>query len=171
MARWGWFISESAPSWHQLTPGFTHPTHPSVSCSVHSLSHVRLFATPWTAACQASLSITNSQSLLKLMSMESVMPSNHLILCRPLFFLPSIFPSIRVFSDESILHIRWLKYWSFSFCVSPSNEYSGLISFRMDSLQSKGLSMAFSNTTLSILQCSAFFLTSIYDYWKNHSFD
>ena len=90
--------------------------------SVQSLSHVRLFATRWTAARQASLSITNSQSLLKLMSIESVMPSNHLILCRPLLLLPSIFPSIRVFSNESVLHIRWPKYWSFSFSISPSNE-------------------------------------------------
>ena len=89
-------------------------------------------ATPWTAACQTSLSITNSHSLLKLMSIESVMPPNHLILCRPLLLLPSIFPSIRVFSNESGLHIRWPKYWSFSFTISPSNEYSGLISFRMD---------------------------------------
>ena len=100
--------------------------------SVQSLSCVRLFATPWTAACQASLFITNSQSLLKLVSIESVMPSNHLILCRPLLLLPSIFPSIRVFSDEPVLHIRWPKYCSFSFSISPSNEYSGLISFRMD---------------------------------------
>ena len=100
--------------------------------SVQSLSHVQLFATPWTAAHQASLSITSSWSLLKLMSIESVMPSNHLILCRPLLLLPSIFPSIRVFSNESVLHIRWPKCWSFSFNISPSNEYSGLISFRMD---------------------------------------
>ena len=100
--------------------------------SVQSLSHVRLFVTPWTAAWQASLSITNSQSLLKLMSIESVMPSNHLILCCPLLLPPSIFPSIRVFSNESVLHIRWPKYWSFSFSISPSNEYSGLISFRME---------------------------------------
>ena len=99
---------------------------------VQSLSCVRLFATPWTAARQASLSITNSLGLLKLMSIKSVMPSNHLILCRPLLLLPSIFPSIRVFSSESVLHIRWPKYWSFSFSISPSNEYSGLISFRMD---------------------------------------
>ena len=99
---------------------------------VESLSHVQLFATPWTAPCQASLSITNSWSLLKLMSIESVMPSNHLILCHPLLLPPSIFPSIRVFFNESVLHIRWPKYWSFSFSVSPSNEYSGLISFRMD---------------------------------------
>ena len=96
------------------------------------LSHVWLFATPWTAAHQASLSITNSLSLLKLMSIESVMPTNHLILFRPLLLLPSIFPSIRVFSNESVLFIRWPKYWSVSFSISPSNEYSGLISFRMD---------------------------------------
>ena len=100
--------------------------------SVQLLKQVRLFATPWTAAHQASLSITNSQSLLKCMSVESVMPSNHLILCHPLLLLPSIFSSIRVFSSESALPIRWLKYWSFSFNISPSNEYSGLISFRMD---------------------------------------
>ena len=100
--------------------------------SVQSLSRVWFFATPGTAACQASPSITNTQSLLKLMSIELVMPSNHLILCRPLLFPPSIFPSIRVFSSESVLHIRWPKYWSFSFSISPSNEYSGLNSFRMD---------------------------------------
>ena len=100
--------------------------------SVQSLSRVRLFAAQWPAACQASLSITNSQSLLRLMSIESVMPSKHLILCRPLLLLPSIFLSIRVFSNESVLHIRWPKYWSFSFSISPSNEYSGLISFRID---------------------------------------
>ena len=102
--------------------------------SVQLLSCVRLFATPWTAAHQASLSITNSRSLLKLMSIESVMPSNHLILCRPLLLSPSIFPSIRLFSNESALCIRWPKYWSFSFNISPSNEHSGLISFRMDCL-------------------------------------
>ena len=96
------------------------------------LSHVRLFATPWTTAHQASLSITNSWSLLKLMSIKSVMPSNHLILCHPLLLLPSIFPSIRVFSNESALHIRWLKDWSFCFSVSHSNAYSGLISLRTD---------------------------------------
>ena len=100
--------------------------------SVQSLSCVQLFATPWTAAHQASLSITNSRSLLKLMSIESVMPSNHLILCRPLLLLPSVFPSIRVFSSESALHKRWPKYWSFIFSINPSNEYSGLISVRMD---------------------------------------
>ena len=99
---------------------------------VQSLSHVQLFVTPWTAAHQASLSVTNSRSSLKPMSFDSVMPSNHLILCHPLLLLPSIFPSIRVFSNESALHIRWPKYWSFSFNISPSNEQPGLISFRMD---------------------------------------
>ena len=100
--------------------------------SVQSLSHVWLFVNPWTAAGQVFLSITNSRSLPKLMSIESVMPSNHLILCHPLFLLPSIFPSIRVFSNESVLHIRWPNYWSFSFNISPSTEQSGLISFTMD---------------------------------------
>ena len=100
--------------------------------SVQSLIHVQLFAIPWTAACQASLSITNSWSLLKLMSIKSVMPSNRLILCCPLLLPPSIFPSIRVFANESVLRIRWPKYWSFGFSISPSNEYSGLISFRTD---------------------------------------
>ena len=116
--------------------------------SVQSLSHVQLFATPWTAACQVFLSITNSQRLLKLMSIESVMPSNHVILCRPLLLLPSIFPSIRVLSSESILHIRWPKYWSFSFSISPFNEYSGLISFRMDWLDF----LAVQGTLKSLLQ-------------------
>ena len=102
--------------------------------SVQSLSHVRLLLTPWTAAHEASLSITNSWSLLKLMSIELVMPSSHLILCHPLLLLPSIFPSIRVFSNESVLRIRWPEYWSFSFNISPSNEYSGLMSFRMNRL-------------------------------------
>ena len=100
--------------------------------SVQFLSHVQLIATLWTAACQASLSITNSCSLLKLTSIELVMQSNHLILCHPLLLQPSVFPSIRVFSNESFLHIRWPKYWSFSFSISPSNEYSGLISLRID---------------------------------------
>ena len=119
--------------------------------SVQSLSRVRLFATPWTAAHQASLPITNSQSLLKLMSIESVMPSNHLVFCCPLLLLPSIFPSVRVFSNVSVLHIRWPKYWSFSFSISPSYEYSGLIPLGLTgwiSLQSKGLSRVFSNTTV-----------------------
>ena len=119
--------------------------------SVQSLSCIRLFATPWTAARQASLSITNSRSPPKPMSIELVMPSNHLILCRLLLLLPSIFPSIRVFSNESALRIRWPKYWSFSFNLSPSNEHPGLISFRMDWLDLlavQGLSRVFSNTTL-----------------------
>ena len=116
--------------------------------SVHSLSRVPLFATPWTAARQASLSITNSLSLLKLTSIESVMASNHLILCHPLLLLPSIFPSIRVFSNESVLRIRWPKYWSFSFSISPTNEYSGLISCRMDWLDL----LAVQGTLKSLLQ-------------------
>ena len=111
--------------------------------SAQSLSHVQLFVTPWIAARQASLSITNSHSLLKLMSIESVMSSNHLIICRPLFLLPSIFPSIRVFSNESVLCIRWPKYWSFSFNISPSNEHPGLISFRMDWLDLLAVQGAF----------------------------
>ena len=110
----------------------TNPEYLFRLSSVQSLSRVQLFETPWTAARQDSLSITNSWRLLKLMSIESVIPSNHLILCRPLLLLPSIFPSIRVFSSESVLCIRWPKYWSFSCNISPSNEYSGLISFRMD---------------------------------------
>ena len=116
--------------------------------SVELLGHVQLFATPWTAAHQASLSITNSWSLLKLMSIELVMPSNHLILCCPLLLPPSIFPSIRVFSSESVLCIRWPKYWSFSFSISPSNEYSGLIFFRMDWLDL----LAVQGTLKSLLQ-------------------
>ena len=103
----------------------------NIEYDVQSFSHVQLFVTSWTAACQDSLSITNSHSLLKLMSIKSIIPSNHLILCHPLL-LPSIFSSIRVFSKESVLCIRWPKYWSFSFSISPSNEYSGLISFRID---------------------------------------
>ena len=132
--------------------------------SVQSLSRVQLFATPWTAAHQASLCITNSWSLLKLMSIESVMPSNHLILRQPLLLLPSMFPSIRVFSNESALRIRWPKYWSFSFNISPSNEHPGLISFRMDWLDLfaaqgtlKSL-LQHHSSKASILQCSAFFL-------------
>ena len=128
--------------------------------AVQLLSHVRPFATLQTAAHQASLSITNSQSLLKLMSIKSVMPSNHVILCCPLLLLPSIFPSIRVFSSESVIHIRWSKYWCFSFSISPSNEYSGLISFRMDWLDllavQETLKSLFQHQSskASILQCS-----------------
>ena len=129
--------------------------------SVQSLSRVRLFATPWTAAHQASLSITNSWSLPTPMSIESVMPSNPLILCYPLLLLPSIFSSIRVFSNESALHIRWPKYWSFSLNISPSNEHPGLISFRMDwldFLEVQGSLKSLLQHHRSILQCSAFFI-------------
>ena len=135
--------------------------------SVQLLSHVRLFATPWTAARQASLSITTSHSLPKLMSIESVMPSNHLILCHPLLLLPSIFPSIRVFSNESALCIRWPKYWSLSFNISPSNEYSGLISFRMDWLDLLAVQgtlkslLQHHSWKASILLCSAFFIVQL----------
>ena len=137
-------------------------------------------ATPWTAASQASLSITNSQILLQLMSIESVMPSNHLILCRPLLLPPSIFPSIRIFSSESVHCIRWPKCWSFSFSINPSNEYSGLISFRMDWLDLLAVQATLKSllqhhsSKVSILQCSAFFIVQLshpYYYWKNHSFD
>ena len=135
--------------------------------SVQLLSHVQLFVTPWTAAHQASLSVTNSQSLLKLMSVESVMPFNHLILCHPLLFPPSIFPSIRVFFSESVLRIRWPSNWSFSFSISPSNEYSWLISFRMDWLDLLAVQGTFKSLLLhhsskpSILQCSAFFMVQL----------
>ena len=128
-------------------------------------------ATPWTAACQASLSITNSRSLLKLMSIELVMPSNHLILCCPLFLPPSIFPSIRVFSNESVLCNRWPKYWSFSFTISPSNEYSGLISCRIDwfdLLAVQGLSRVFSNTAV---QKHQFFSGQLATPWTIRSMD
>ena len=128
---------------------------------MQSLSRVQLFATPWPAARQGSLSITNSWSLLKHMSIKSMMPSNHLILCHPLLLPPSIFPSIRVFSNESVLPIRWPKYWSFSFSLSLSNEYSGLIAFRMDWLDLlavKGLLRVFSNTTV---QKHQFFSTQL----------
>ena len=135
--------------------------------SVQLLSRVRLFVTPWTAACQASLSITNFWSLLKLMPIESVMPSNHLILCHPLLLTPSIFPSIRVFSKESALRIRWPKCWSFSFKISPFNEYSGLISFRMDWLDLLAVQgtlkslLQHHGSKASILRCSAFFIVQL----------
>ena len=135
--------------------------------SVQLLSCVRLFVTLWTAAHQPSLSITNSQSLLKLISIESVMPSNHLILCYPLLLLPSIFPSIRVFSNESALCIRWPKYWSFSFSISPSNEYSELISFRIDCFDLLAVQGALKSllqnhgSKASILWCSAFFIVQL----------
>ena len=144
--------------------------------SVQSLSHVQLFVTLWIEARQASLSITNSQSLLKHTSIELVMPFNHLILCRPLLLLPSSFPSIRVFSNESVLHIRWPKDWSFSF--SLSNDYSGLISFRIDYFGHPRDAQESSPTPqFKSINSSAFSflcgptLTSIHDHWKNHSFD
>ena len=156
-------------------------TTKSICCSViQSLSHIWLFVIPWTAAHQASLSFTISWSLLTLMSIESVMPSNHLILCHPLLLLPSIFPSIRVFSNESALPIRWPKHWSFSFNISPSNEHPGLISFRMDWLDLVAVQgtlkslLQHHSSKASILQCSAFFivqLTPTHDHWKNHSLD
>ena len=146
--------------------------------SVQSLSCVRLLATAWTAACQGSLSITNSQSLLKFMSIESVMPFNHPILCHPLLLLTLIFLSIRVFSNESVLCIRWPKYWSFSFNISPSNEYSGLISFSIDWFDLLEDSQESSPTPQfkSINSSALSFLygptvTSIHDHWKNHSLD
>ena len=150
-------------SWHQLLYSVR---------SVQLLSHVQLFATPWLAGCQASLSITNFRSSPKLISIESVMPSSHLILCCPLLLLPPVPPSIRVFSKESVLHIRWPKYWSFSFSINPFNEYSGLISFRIDwfdLLAVQGTLKSFPqhhSLKTSILWCSAFFiiqLTSVYN--------
>ena len=135
--------------------------------SVQSLSHVKLFATPWTAACRAFLSITSSWSLLKLMSIESMMPSNNLIFCYPLLLLPSIFPSIRVFSNEPVLHIRWPKYWSFSFNIGPSNEYSWLISFRINWLSLLAVQgtlkslLQHHSPKASILQCSAFLIVQL----------
>ena len=142
-----------------------HPT--DMSYSVQSLSHVLLFAAPWTAAHQVSLSITNSWSLLQLTSIESVMPSNHLILCHPCPLLPSSSPRIRVFSNESVLHIRWPKYWSFGFSISSSHEYSGLISFRMDWLDLLAVQgtlkslLQHHSSKASILQCSAFFIVQL----------
>ena len=150
--------------------------------SVQLLSPVQFFVTPWTAACQATLSITNSQSLLKLMSIDLVMISNHLILCCPLHLLPSIFPSIRVFSNESVFRIRSPKYWRFSFNISSSSEYSGLISFRMDWLDLLAVSQrdsqesfptpqfkGINSLALSFLYSPT--VTSIHDYWRNHSLD
>ena len=152
-----------------------------VNDSVQSLSHVRLFVTPYTAACQASLSITNSQSPPKPMSTESVMPSNHVILCHPLLLLPSIFPSIRVFSNDSALCIRWPNYWSCSFNISPSSEHPGLISLRMDwldflavqgTLKESSPTPQFKSINSSVLSfLYGPTLTSIHDHWKNHSFD
>ena len=166
MAKWCLFINK----WNNIS---------ILSSSVQSLSCVRLFATPWTAAHQASLFITISQSSFKLISNESVMSSNHLILCRPLLFLPPIPPSIRVFSNESVLHIRWPKYWSFS--ISPLNEYSWLISSSIDwfdllavqgTLESLLWQPLFKSINYSVLShLYGPTLTSMHDYWKNHSFD
>ena len=158
--------------WSGWFPDFTK--HRIVDGGVQLLSHVRLFVTPWTSACHTSLYIANTWSLLKLMSIESVIPPNHLILCHPLLLLPSIFPSIRVFSNESILHIRWPKYWSFS--ISSSSEYSGLISLGLTGWiscqqessptpQFKGIK----SQVLSFLYSPT--LISIHDNWKNHTFD
>ena len=167
-------------NWRDSTKTVQRPNHRIQFCSFHSLSHVQLFAAPWIAACQASLSITNSRSSLKLMSIELVIPSSHLILCHPLLLLPPIPASIRVFSNESTLHMRWPKYWSFSYSISPSKEHLGLISFRMDWLDLlaaqgtlKSL-LQHHSSKASILRHSAFFtvqLTSIHDHWKNHSLD
>ena len=154
-----WLKRPSDPSYKRLKKDSTQIN------SVQLLSRVWLFATPWTASCQSSLSIINSLSLFKLMSIVSVMPSNHLILCHPLLLPPSIFPSVRVFTNESVLCIRWPKYWSFSFSFSPSNEYSGLVSFRMDWLDLlaptlKSL-LQHHSSKASILQCSDFFIVQL----------
>ena len=166
---------------HRTIDSFTHHRCSSVQfSSVHSLSRVRLFATPWIAALQASLSITDARSSLRLTSIESVMPSRHLILGRPLLLLPSIPPSMKVFSSESTLHMRWPKYWSFSFSIIPSKEIPGLISFRMDWLdlcsprdsQESSPTPQFkriNSLVLSLLHSPT--LTSIPDHWKNHSLD
>ena len=166
-AQWWWLLTDQHGSCFRLELV-------QFNCSVVSDS-----ATPWIVARQVSLSITNSRSLLKPMSIESVMPSNHLILCHPLLLPPSVFPGMRVISNESVLHIRWLKYWSFSFSISPFSEHSGLISFTIDwfnllAVQGTFKSLLQHNSSkASILWHSAFFivwLTSIHDYWKNHSF-
>ena len=153
-----WMNESLSQKWDRITSKWIQFS------SVQSLSHVWLFVTPWTAVHQASLSITNSRSSPKPMSTESVMPSNHLILCNPLLLLPSIFPSIRNFFNESALHIRWPKYWSFSFNISPSNEHPGLVSFRMDWLDLLAVQgtlkslLQHHSSKASILRCSAFFI-------------
>ena len=163
------WIIKKAGEFQKKTSSFallTIPKSLTVFISVQLLSHVRCFATPWAAAHQASLSITNSQSLFKIMSTESVMPYNHLILCRPLLLLPSIFPSIRIFSKESALHIRWPKFWSLSFSTSPSSEHPGLISFRMDwldllTVQGTLKSLQHHSSKTSILQHSSLFIVQL----------
>ena len=174
---------EQARDAEMVFPPIDPRMHPSIrSVQFSSLSRAQLFATPWTTARQVSLSFTNFRSSLKLMSIEWVMPSNHLILCGPLLLPASIFPSIRVFSNESVFRTRWPKDWSFSFGIGPSNEYSGLTSFRMDWLDL----LAVQGTLKSLLQHHTQFknislsalsflysptLVSVHDYWKNHSFD
>ena len=177
-------IKPTSPALQADSLPLSHQGNPFWHLSVQLLSHVQLLSDmkgAWTAAHQASLSITNSQSLPKLMSIELVMPSNHLILCHPHLLLPSIFPSIKVFSNESVLLIRWTKYWSFSFSISPFNEFSGPISFRIDWFDLLAVQgtlkslLQYHSSKASILGCSAFFivqlLTSIHNHWKNHSLE
>ena len=169
----------TSTTWETLICIYVHNIYIYHNISVQTLSHVQLFATPWTTAHQTALSIINSHSLLKLISIESVMPSNHLILCRPLLLPPSIFPSIRVFSNVSTVRITWPKYWSFSFSISPSNEHPGLISFRMDRLDllpiqgtqesSTSQFKSINSSALNFLYSPT--LTSVHDYRKNHSLD
>ena len=168
----------------KYTHGYIHiDTHTYIFVLVQLLSRVQLFVAPKTAAYQASLSITNSQSLLQLMCIHSVMPSNHLMLCRPLLLLPSIFPNIRVFPNESVFHIRWPKYWSFSFSISPSKKHSGLISFRIDWFDLLAVQGTLKNllqhhsSKASILWHSAFCMVQVShpykssSHWESHSFD
>ena len=171
-------LAGHSPRGHRVSDMTAATAHRHQFSSIQSLSRVRPSATPWTAARQASLSIISSRRLLKLMTIESVMPSNHLSLCRPLLLLPSIFPNIRVFSKESVFCIRWPKYWNFS--ISSSNEYPGLISFRMDWLDLPAVQgilksllqppfKSINSSALSFLYSPT--LTSIHDHWKNHSLD
>ena len=179
MRNWCWLLTNAFTSYMKIFRRFFALFSCYQFSSVQSFSHIWLFVTPWTAAREASFSITNSWSPPKLMSIESVMPSNRLILCHLLLLLPSIFPSIRVFSNESALHTRWPNYWSFSFNISPSNEHPGLISFRMDWLDLLAVQgtlktptpqfKSINSSALSFLYSLT--LTSIHNYWKNHSLD
>ena len=186
LMQWTWTWANSMRWWRTGRPGMLESMGHRVRhdwaqfSSVQSLSHVRLLATLWTAARQASLSITNSRSLLKLMSIKSVMTSSHLVLCHPLLLLPPVPHSIRIFSNQSTLGMRWPKYWSFSFSISPSNEHPGLISFRMDWLDLPAVQGTLKSSptpqfksinfsALSFLHSPT--LTSIHDHWKNHSLD